>query len=127
MLKLKTHEAAAKAIITKIHNHPEFDYLNRLLSDSTLYVNTDREYAAIDFLEERYTSKYQPFILTIEPNESGEELANGYFIESWDGEYGYKQESLYEALKAAENHLANVYWVWEEEDEREEYVNDQTE
>lgn len=28
MLKLKSHEEAVTAIITKINNHPEFEYLN---------------------------------------------------------------------------------------------------
>lgn len=127
MLKLKSHEEAVTAIITKINNHPEFEYLNRLLSEGTILVNTDREYAAIDFLEERYTDQFQPFVLTIEPNEPGEELADGYYIEHWDGKYGYREDDLYEALKATESHIANVYWTWEQEDESEEYTNDQFE
>jgi hypothetical protein len=124
MLKLKSHEAAAKAIITKISNHPEFDYLNRLLSQGIMDVNTDRGYASLDFYEERYTSEFPAFVLTIEPSEAGDEISNGYFIERWDGKFGYKEDDLYEALKETENHIMRVYWKWKEEYEINEYTND---
>ena len=118
--KQDIHDINANKILETIINNPRFDILNRLLSEGTISVNTDREYAALDFYEERYleVTGNSSFVITIEAKD---ETENEFKIYCWDGVDGIQMNSIEEAVSDTENYINNVYWRWEEIDAENEF------
>ena len=118
--KQDIHDINANKILETIINNPRFDILNRLLSEGTISVNTDREYAALDFYEERYLEETgnSSFVITIEAKD---ETENEFTIYCWDGVDGIHMNSIEEAVSAAESSISNIYWEWEQIDAENEF------
>ena len=109
------HDINANKILEEIINYQGYDVLNRLLSEGTVSINRDREYAALDFYEERYKEETGncSFVITIEYKDETEEEFIIYF---WDGVDGLHMTSIEEAVSAAESFISNIYWEWEQID-----------
>jgi hypothetical protein len=131
--QLSIHEINAESIANEIINNPiKFELLNNLLAKGIVCANVDREYASLDFYEERYVEETRnSYVLTIEPIEGWsddlEEDEIEFVVRVWDGEYGIKAESLHDALKTVEHYISNVYCEWEQKQDEEEYANDHNE
>ena len=114
------HDINANKILEAVINNQGYDVLNRLLSLGTVSINTDREYAALDFYEERYLEETGNcnFVITIEYKDEKEEEFIIYF---WDGVDGLHMNSIEAAVLAAEKFINNIYWTREQIDAENEF------